>query len=177
MCSKSFVLIACLVLTGLMALHVGAAKAQDAAKPEELQERGGAFFRNGDAQPFTGPVREQHETGKPRLEANYQNGKLVSSKVWYESGVLAEDVVVADEVWTIKRYGENGNIEEETVAQFRNGRKISERSKLWYESGKLRMEAGFEGGKLAGPLKEYDERGGLIRDELYQKGVLVQKVK
>ena len=173
----SFVLIVWLALIGLTASFAGPGFAQAQVKPEELQERGGLFYRNGDAQPYSGPVREQHESGKPRLEAGYQDGRLTSSKVWYESGTLAEEVVVAADTWTIKRYGEDGRIEEETVAEFRNGRKIAERSKLWHESGKLRIEAGFEGGKLSGPLREYDEHGVLIRDERYEKGVLVQKTK
>lgn len=173
----SFALFAWLAAVGFVVLPGIEARCQTVVAPEDIQERDGLFYRGGDAQPFTGMVRDLHESGKPRLEAQYQAGKLASSKVWYESGQQAEDVSANGEVWTIKRYDEKGRLEEETVATFRNGRKISERSRLWHETGKLRIEAGFEGGKLSGPLREYDENGVLVRDEIYDQGKLVKKAK
>jgi len=151
--------------------------AQGAASPEEMEERDGLIHRSGESQPFTGLVQDLHASGKPRLEARYEAGRLLSSKLWYESGQLAEEVAVVQDTWTIKRFAENGRMEEETVARFRDGRKFSEQTKLWDESGVLRTEAGFQGGKLQGPLKEYAPDGSLVRDEVYDRGKLVQKNK
>jgi len=80
-------------------------------------------------------------------------------------------------VWTIRRFTENGRLEEETVAAFEGGRKVSEQSRMWDEAGRLRGEAGFKAGKLHGPLKEYDASGALTRDELYEQGKLIRKNK
>ncbi|GFK94146.1 hypothetical protein NNJEOMEG_01985 [Fundidesulfovibrio magnetotacticus] len=150
---------------------------QPSVSPEEMEERGGLIHKAGDNAPFTGLVRDLHASGKPRLEARYEAGRLAWSRLWYESGQLAEEVAVAQDTWTIKRYAENGRIEEETVARFRDGRKFSEQSRLWDESGVLRTEAGFQGGKLQGPLKEYAPDGALVRDEVYEQGKLVRKNK
>lgn len=154
-----------------------ASPAQNAASPEELEERGGLVHKAGDPAPYSGIVQDYHHSGKPRLEARYEAGKLVSSKVWYENGQLAEEVNVTQDAWSIRRFSENGALEEETLAKFQNGRKVSEQSKVWYENGQLRTEAGFSAGKLQGPLKEYDQSGALIRDEVYDQGKLVKKNK
>lgn len=151
--------------------------AQSPASPEEMEEHGGLIHKAGDKAPYTGLVQDYHQSGKTRLEALYDAGKLVSSKVWYENGQLAEEVSASPDNWTIRRYGENGRLEEETLARFKDGRKISEQSKVWYDNGQLRTEAGFLAGKLHGPLKEYDPSGVLVRDELYEQGKLVKKTK
>jgi antitoxin component YwqK of YwqJK toxin-antitoxin module len=151
--------------------------AQSAASPEEMEEHGGILHKAGDKAPYTGLVQDYHQSGKTRLEARYEAGKLVSSKVWYENGQLAEEVSASPDNWAIRRYGENGRLEEETLARFKDGRKLSEQSKVWYENGQLRTEAGFLAGKLHGPLKEYDPSGILMRDELYEQGKLVSKNK
>lgn len=151
--------------------------AQGAASPEEMEERGGLIYKAGDKTPYTGLVQDFHQSGKVRLEARYQAGKLSSSKVWYENGQMAEQVDVTADTWSIKRFGEGGRLEEQTVAIFQNGRKVSEQSKLWDEAGQLRTEAGFQAGKLHGPLKEYDASGAVVRDEVYDQGKLVKKNK
>ena len=155
----------------------GAATAQSAASPEEMEERGGLIYRSGEQAPYSGLVQDLHQSGQARLEAVYEAGKLRSSKVWYENGQMAEQVDVAADTWTIRRFGEGGRLEEQTLATFRNGRKISEQSRLWDESGQLRTEAGFQSGKLHGALKEYDASGAVVRDELYDQGKLVKKNK
>jgi len=155
----------------------GLTLAQSAASPEEMEERGGLIHKSGDNHPYSGLVQDLHASGKSRLEARYESGRLVSSKLWYESGQLAEEVAVVQDAWTIKRYAENGRMEEQTVARFRDGRKVSEQTRLWDEAGVLRTEAGFQGGKLQGPLKEYAPDGSLVRDEVYDRGKLVQKNK
>jgi len=151
--------------------------AQSAASPEEMEEHGGLLHKSGDKVPYTGLVQDFHQSGKTRLEARYEAGKLVSSKVWYENGQLAEEVSASPDNWAIRRYGENGRLEEETLARFKDGRKVSEQAKVWYENGQLRTEAGFLAGKLHGLLKEYDPSGVLVRDELYEQGKLVRKIK
>ncbi|MFZ5425582.1 MAG: toxin-antitoxin system YwqK family antitoxin [Thermodesulfobacteriota bacterium] len=161
----------------LSALPPGAVRAGLTASPEEMEERAGVIHKSGDPSPFTGVVKDLHQSGAPRLEAVYAGGKLVTSKVWYENGQLAEEVFVSSDAWTIRRYGESGRLEEETMATFRGGRKVSEHTKLWSEQGKLKTEAGFMAGKLHGPLKEYDDAGVLIRDEIYEQGKLVKKIK
>jgi antitoxin component YwqK of YwqJK toxin-antitoxin module len=153
------------------------AAAQSAVSPEEMEERGGLLYKIGDKTPFTGLVQDFHQSGRVRLEARYASGRLASSTVWYENGQLAEQVDVAGDAWTIRRYSENGRLEEQTVATFQNGRKLTEQSKVWDESGQLRTEAGFHAGKLHGPLKEYDPSGALVRDEIYEQGKLVKKIK
>lgn len=150
---------------------------QNSVSPEELEESGGLVRKAGDKSPYTGLVQDYHRSGSLRLEARYEAGRLVSSKVWYENGQLAEEVSVASDTWTIQRYGETGKLEERTVARFEGGRKVSEQTRLWDENGQLRTEAGFEMGKLQGPLKEYDASGQLVRDELYDKGKLIKKNK
>lgn len=165
------------LLLALALIRPAVHAAQPAASPEEMEERGGLVHRSGDSAPFTGNVQDLHQSGKPRLEAVYSGGRLISSKVWYESGQIAEEVQVSADTWTIRRYGESGRLEEETVAVFQGGRKVSERTKLWGESGHVRTEAGFKGGKLHGPLKEYDDSGQLVRDEVYEQGKLVKKLK
>jgi len=171
-------LLRALVLALTLAVHLpDAVHASQTASPEEMEEHSGLIHKSGDAAPFTGTVKDFHHSGAPRLEAVYNEGKLVSSKVWYENGQLAEEVSIASDTWTIRRFGETGRLEEETVATFRAGRKVSEHTKLWNEQGKLRTEAGFMAGKLHGPLKEYDESGVLVRDEIYDQGKLVKKIK
>lgn len=165
------------LLLALALLRPQAHAAQAAASPEEMEERGGLIHKSGDSAPYSGQVQDLHQSGKPRLEAVYSGGRLVSSKVWYENGQIAEEVSVASDTWTIRRYGESGRLEEETVAVFQGGRKVSENTKLWGETGHVRTEAGFKGGKLHGPLKEYDDSGQLVRDELYEQGKLVKKIK
>jgi antitoxin component YwqK of YwqJK toxin-antitoxin module len=145
--------------------------------PEDLEERGGLFYRSGDNSPYSGQVRDLHESGTPRLEAFYRVGRLESSKVWYENGKLAEEVSVSGDNWLIRRFSEDGRLEEETTAKFKNGRKVSEQSKRWHENGQLKSEAGFENGKLQGPLKEYSPDGTLLRDEVYDQGQLTKKAK
>lgn len=151
--------------------------AQASIATEDLEERAGLLFKSGENTPFTGLARDFHENGTPRLEANYQGGRLLGSKVWYGNGKLAEEVSVTADQWTIRRFTEEGCLEEETVAQFSGGRKISEKSKIWYDNGLLRTEAGFQGGKLDGTLKEYAQDGTLLRDEVYDRGKLLKKVK
>ena len=153
------------------------ATAQRSASPEEMEERGGLVHKAGDPAPFSGIVQDYHQSGKPRLEARYEAGKLTSSKVWYENGQLAEEVGVTQDAWSIRRFSENGALEEETQAKFQDGRKVSEQAKVWYENGQLRTEAGFASGKLQGPLREYDPSGVLVRDEVYDQGRLVKKNK
>lgn len=150
---------------------------QNSVSPEELEESGGLVRKTGEKAPYTGLVQDYHRSGSLRLEARYDAGKLVVSKVWYENGQLAEEVTVASDTWTIQRYGETGKLEERTVAHFAGGRKVSEQTRLWDENGQLRTEAGFELGKLQGPLKEFDASGEVVRDELYEKGKLVKKNK
>lgn len=151
--------------------------AENMASPEQMEEHDGIVRKSGDTSPYTGLVQDYHQSGKPRLEARYDAGKLVSSKVWYENGQLAEAVTVSGDTWTIRRYGEAGRLEEETVAQFRDGHKVSELAKVWYENGQLKTEAGFASGKLQGTLKEYDPSGALVRHEVYEQGTLVKKTK
>ena len=151
--------------------------AQAVSTPEDLEERGGLIYKSGEKTPFSGLARDFHENGKPRLEANYQTGKLLGSKVWYSTGTLAEEVAVTADQWTIRRFTEEGRLEEETVAQFSGGRKTSERSKIWHDNGQLRTEAGFQGGKLDGTLREFAPDGTLLRDEVYDRGKLLKKVK
>ncbi len=167
-----------LVVTLIVLFASAVARAeQSAALPEEMEEQGGLVHRIGEAAPYTGIVQDLHQSGKPRLRAEYNAGKLVSSKLWYESGQVAEEVSIQGDTWTIRRYGETGHMEEETVAVFSGGRKTSEHIKRWDENGKLITEAGFRQGKLDGPLKEYDASGALVRDEIYDKGKLVKKIK
>jgi len=170
------ILLAALILALALA-RPPVAPAQGYASPEQMEERGGLIFKSGDQTPYTGTVEDFHQSGKPRLEARYEDGKLASSTVWYENGQMAEHVSAALDTWTIRRYGETGRLEEETVARFQNGHKVSEQTRLWDEDGTLRTEAGFEKGKLQGPLKEYDPSGALVRDELYEQGKLVKKTK
>lgn len=151
--------------------------AQSASAPEDLEERAGLLYKSGESAPFTGFARDFHESGKPRLEATYQGGRLLGSKVWYANGKLAEEVTVSAEQWTIRRFAEDGNLEEDTVAQFTGGRKTAEKSKIWYDNGQLRTEAGFQDGKLDGTLREYSPDGTLLRDEVYDRGKLLKKVK
>lgn len=162
-------------------LQAGPARSQgsqtQAVAPENIQERGGVCYRTGDSAPYTGLVRDHHESGKPRLEARYEAGRLESSRVWYENGRLAEEVNVSGDTWVVRRYSDEGRLEEETRAQVRGGRKVSERSTVWYENGNIHIEAGFANGKLHGPLKEYTPEGGLVRDETYDNGVMVKKAK
>jgi len=165
------------LILGLALASAAPVLAQGAASPEEMEERGGLVYKAGDKIPFTGLVQDFHQSGKVRLEARYAAGKLNASKVWYENGQLAEQVDVSADTWSIKRFGEGGRLEEQTVAIFQNGRKVSEQSKLWDESGQLRTEAGFQAGKLHGPLKEYDAAGAVVRDEVYDQGKLVKKNK
>ena len=174
------VLVALVVLMGLcLPSHPALAQGSQvqSASPEDIQERGGVCYRTGESVPYTGMVRDTHESGKPRLEARYQAGRLVESHVWYANGQMAEEVRVTGDVWVIRRFSEDGRIEEETSAQFRNGRKVSERSTIWHENGQMRIEAGFENGKLHGPLKEYESDGTLLRDEVYDNGVMIKKNK
>jgi antitoxin component YwqK of YwqJK toxin-antitoxin module len=167
-----------LALTLAMSLaKPSAATAQDTASPEQMEERGGLVFKSSEQPPFTGTVQDFHQSGKPRLEARYEAGKLVSSTVWYDNGQVAEQVSVVSDTWTIRRFGDTGRLEEETVARFQDGHKVSEETKRWDEDGRLRTEAGFEKGKLQGPLKEYDASGNLTRDEVYEQGKLVKKIK
>lgn len=161
----------------MAAASAASALAQGAASPEEMEERGGLIYKTGDKTPYTGLVQDFHQSGKVRLEARYSSGKLNASKVWYENGQLAEQVDVSADTWSIKRFGEGGRLEEQTVATFQNGRKVSEQSRLWDETGQLRTEAGFQAGKLHGPLKEYDAAGVVVRDEVYDQGKLVKKNK
>ncbi|WP_243438603.1 toxin-antitoxin system YwqK family antitoxin [Fundidesulfovibrio soli] len=171
------ILFAVLLAIAAVGWSLSVAVAQSGASPYEMEERGGLVYRSGESAPYTGLVQDLHQSGQPRLEAHYQGGKLASSKLWYEGGQLAEEVAVAADTWTIRRYQENGRLEEETVAVFRGGRKFSERARLWDEDGKLRSEVGFQGGKLQGPLREFDASGKLVRDEVYDQGVLTQKNK
>lgn len=168
-----------LTATLLAALVFGhcLAQAPPAFPPEHMEERGGLIYKSGDKTPFTGLVRDFHQSGKPRLEAQYSAGMLASSKVWYSTGQIAEEVTVSAGAWTIKRFSEAGRLEEETLASFENGRRVSEQSRMWDETGKLRNEVGFKGGKLHGPQKEYDATGALVRDEVYDQGKLVRKNK
>jgi len=168
---------ALIVLVLALALTGRASLAQNTSSPEEMEEHEGLIHKSGDPSAYSGIVQDYHQSGKPRLEARYEAGKLVSSKVWYENGQLAEEVSASQEAWSIRRYSENGILEEETLARFQGGRKVSEQAKVWYENGQLRTEAGFSLGKLQGPLKEYDPSGTLIRDELYEQGKLVKKNK
>ena len=169
----------CLLIALLVILCAGPhfAMAAPDASPEDMVEQNGLIHKAGEAAPFTGMVRDYHQSGKPRLEARYEAGKLVSSTVWYASGQKAEEVSVASDAWTIRRFGETGRLEQETVAHFKDGHKVSEQTKRWDESGMLRTEAGFEKGKLQGELREYSPAGQLLRDEVYDQGVLVKKLK
>jgi len=168
-----------LLLALLLILCTGArlAAAPPDASPEDMVEQNGLIYKAGDQTPFTGTVRDYHQSGKPRLEARYEAGKLVSSTVWYATGQKAEEVSVASDTWTIHRFGETGKMEQEIVARFKDGHKISEQTKRWDEQGTLRSEAGFEKGKLQGELKEYSPSGTLERDEIYDQGALVKKLK
>jgi len=169
----------CLLIALFVVFCIGphlAAAAPDAS-PEDMVDQNGLMHKAGEAAPFTGMVRDFHPSGKPRLEARYEAGKLVSSTVWYASGQKAEEVSVASDTWTIRRFGETGRLEQETVAHFKDGHKVSEQTKRWDESGTLRTETGFENGKLQGELKEYSPAGALVRDEIYNQGVLVKKLK
>jgi len=168
---------ALIVLVLALALTGRASLAQNASSPEEMEEHEGLVHKSGDSSPYSGIVQDYHQSGKPRLEARYDAGRLVSSKVWYENGQLAEEVNVSQDAWSIRRYSENGILEEETLARFQGGRKVSEQAKVWYENGQLKTEAGFSLGKLHGPLREYDPSGVLVRDELYEQGKLVKKNK
>ncbi|WP_156920980.1 toxin-antitoxin system YwqK family antitoxin [Fundidesulfovibrio putealis] len=165
------------LILALVLASAASVLAQGAASPEEMEERGGLIYKAGDKTPYTGMVQDLHQSGKVRLEARYAAGKLNASKVWYENGQLAEQVDVTADTWSIKRFGESGRLEEQTVATFQNGRKVSEQSRLWDEAGQLRTEAGFQAGKLHGPLKEYDASGAVVRDEVYDQGKLVKKNK
>ncbi len=172
LCLRGLMLAAALLLTWPHTVL-----ADGVSAPEDLEERSGLIYKSGESAPFTGMARDVHENGTPRLEANYQAGKLLGSKVWYSNGKLAEEVAVTADQWTIRRFTEEGRLEEETVAQFSGGRKVSEKSKIWHENGQLRTEAGFQGGKLDGTLKEFAPDGTLLRDEVYDRGKLLKKVK
>uniref|UniRef100_A0A7C4AHK5 Toxin-antitoxin system YwqK family antitoxin n=1 Tax=Fundidesulfovibrio putealis TaxID=270496 RepID=A0A7C4AHK5_9BACT len=169
-------LLALLLAAGVLAASL-TALSQAAVSSEDMEERAGLLYKSGDSTPYTGAVRDLHQSGKPRLEAHYQAGKLTSSRIWYENGQLAEEVSVSQDTWTIRRFSENGRLEDEIVARFQGGRKVSEQSRMWHDNGKLRSEAGFQAGKLHGPLREYDPNGVLVRDEVYEQGKLVKKNK
>lgn len=170
-------LFAVLLAVTALGWSLAVAVAQSGASPEEMEERGGLVYKSGESAPYTGLVQDLHQSGKPRLEAHYQAGKLADSRLWYEGGQLAEEVNVAGDTWTIRRYQESGRLEEETVAVFKGGRKFSERSRLWDEDGTLRSEVSFQGGKLQGPVRQFDASGKLVSDEVYDQGVLTQKHK
>lgn len=171
------ILFAVLLALAAVGCSLTVAVAQSGASPEEMEERDGLVYKSGENAPYTGLVQDLHQSGQPRLEAHYQGGKLADSKLWYEGGQIAEEVTVAGDTWTIRRYQENGRLEEETVAVFRGGKKFSERSRIWDEDGKLRSEVSSQGGKLQGPLRQFDASGRLVRDEVYEQGVLTQKNK
>ena len=78
----------------LTLVHPLALVAQNAASPEEMEERAGLVYKSGDQKPYTGLVLDYHQSGKTRLEAHYTAGKLISSKLWYENGRTAEEVSV-----------------------------------------------------------------------------------
>ncbi|MFP5238779.1 MAG: hypothetical protein ACLGQW_03020, partial [Acidobacteriota bacterium] len=84
------------VLLAVTALgwSLAVAVAQSGASPEEMEERGGLVYKSGESAPYTGLVQDLHQSGKPRLEAHYQAGKLADSRLWYEGGQLAEEVTV-----------------------------------------------------------------------------------
>jgi antitoxin component YwqK of YwqJK toxin-antitoxin module len=166
-----------ILLAVLTLLCPAAATAQAEASPDQMEERGGLVHKAGEQAPFTGIVRDLHQSGKPRLEASYAAGKLASSKVWYENGQLAEEVAISGETWNIRRFAENGHLEEEILARFSAGKKVSEQTRAWDEAGQLRNEVAISGGKLHGVLKEYDSSGVLVREELYEHGKLVKKTK
>lgn len=165
------------MLAVLALCRPAAAAAQAAASPEQMEERGGLVHKMGEQAPYTGIVRDLHQSGKSRLEASYAAGRLVESKVWYENGQMAEEVFVSGEAWNIRRFAENGRLEEEILARFSGGKKISEQTRVWDESGQIRTEFSIAGGKLHGVLKEYDASGLVVREEVYEQGKLVKKTK
>jgi len=166
-----------ILLQALTLAAPSAATAQDTASPEQMEEHDGLVFKSGESTAFTGLVQDFHQSGHPRLEARYAAGKLTASTVWYETGQVAEQVTVASDTWTIRRFGETGLLEEETVAGFEDGHKVSEQTRRWDAQGRLRTEVGFLKGKLQGTLKEYDDSGALTRNEIYEQGNLVKKIK
>jgi antitoxin component YwqK of YwqJK toxin-antitoxin module len=143
----------------------------------QLVEKDDLFYLSGETAPFTGLAREFDENGKIRVERRLAAGKTVAFKQWYKNGGPSSETVISPAGLTRKLWFENGKPEEDTEVVIDRGVKVSEKSKLYYESGGLRLEIGYAREKLQGALKEYAPDGALLREETYDQGKMTRKAK
>jgi antitoxin component YwqK of YwqJK toxin-antitoxin module len=69
-------------------------------------------------------------------------------------------------------YSERGNVLSEI--EFRSGMQHG-KSCSFFPSGKLRREAHYENNTLHGTVREWDSSGGLVCEEVYERGICIRK--
>ena len=166
-------LLCCLALVA--SAPPGVLAAERTAQSGQLTEKNGLYFVSGESAPFTGVVRDYDQAGKARTERKFAAGKIVAVAQWYKDGKMAAETVISASGLTRKLWYENGNLEEETQIVSEQGEKVSEKSKMYYEDGKPRLEVEYLHEKLQGTLREYAPDGSLSRDETYDQGKMTRK--
>jgi len=152
----------------------------DRADELGIEKRGTGIMFDETGNPFTGTQQVRHVSNDSLYsETVYMDGVLKSNTVYNEDGTLMgkyEFDYIGEKFLTTKRFNKDGLLIEEWISPTADDTLGS--IKQWHSNGQLKFEMTFKENLIYhGLMTRYNENGDVIKQEKYENGELVEKVK
>jgi len=136
----------------------------------ETRDQDGLTYLKGEDSPFTGVLISRDKNWQMKYFANYENGQLHGSEIWWHEGGGMKKMLDFERGEKIRHreWFENGN--RKIDAMMKDGIAYG-RHLRWFEDGSLRFSGNFvEDLKWDGPVKDIHEDGTVMWDAVFKRG-------